>query len=253
MMSKSQIIYGIHAVLEGIRAGKEIERIVLKKEFTGPALGEILKYCREQHIPYQFVPAVRLDKITSKNHQGVIAFVSQISYQPIEQIVPQLYEQGEVPFLLVLDHITDVRNFGSIARTAECAGVHAIIVPEKGTALVNADAIKTSSGALHTINVCRVPQLVSTLKYLRDSGIMLFAATEKGTQLYTEIDYSKPSAIIIGSEGKGISPEILRICHSHIRIPVLGKISSLNASVATGIILYEKVRQQLTRDNSGTN
>ena len=244
-MGKSHIVYGIHAVLEAIRSGKELERIILKKEFSGPALGEILKYCREHHVPYQLVPPVRLDKITGKNHQGVIAFLSEISYQPIEQIVPQLFEEGQTPFFLVLDHITDVRNFGSIARTAECAGVHALIVPEKGSALINADAIKTSSGALHTINVCRVPSLVNTLKFLKDSGIMLYAASDKGTHLYTEVDFSKPVAIVIGSEGRGISTEILRLSHSQIRIPVLGKISSLNAAVATGIILYEKVRQQL--------
>ncbi|MGC8823568.1 MAG: 23S rRNA (guanosine(2251)-2'-O)-methyltransferase RlmB [Bacteroidales bacterium] len=244
-MGKSHIVYGIHSVLEAIRSGKELERVLLKKEFTGPALGEIIKYCRVHQVPYQLVPAVRLDKITGKNHQGVIAFLSQVSYQPIEQIVPQLYEAGQTPFLLVLDHITDVRNFGSIARTAECAGVHALIIPERGSALINADAIKTSSGALHTINVCRVPSLTTTVKYLKDSGIMLYAATEKGSQLYTDIDFTKPMAIVIGSEGKGISPEILRLCHGHIRIPVLGKINSLNAAVATGIILYEKVRQQL--------
>ncbi|HOK50462.1 MAG: 23S rRNA (guanosine(2251)-2'-O)-methyltransferase RlmB [Bacteroidales bacterium] len=244
-MAKSQVIYGIHAVLEAIRSGKELERVILKKEFTGPVLGEILKYCRDHQVPYQFVPPVRLDKITSKNHQGVIAFLSQISYQPIEQIVPQLFEEGQTPFFLVLDHVTDVRNFGSIARTAECAGVHAIIVPEKGSALINADAIKTSSGALHTINVCRVSSLIDSVKFLKDSGILLYAATEKGSQLYFEADLTQPSAIVIGSEGKGISPEILRLCHSHIRIPVLGKINSLNAAVAAGIILYEKVRQQL--------
>lgn len=244
-MGKSHIIYGIHTVLEALRSGKELERIIIKKEFSRPALGEIIKYCRKHQIPYQLVPPVRLDKITGKNHQGIIAFLSEISYQPIEQIVPQLFEEGQTPFLLVLDHITDVRNFGSIARTAECAGVHALIVPEKGSALINADAIKTSSGALHTINVCRVHSLVNTLKFLKDSGIMLYAASEKGTDLYTDVDFSRPVAIVIGSEAKGISPEILRLCHSQIRIPVLGKINSLNASVATGIILYEKVRQQL--------
>jgi 23S rRNA (guanosine2251-2'-O)-methyltransferase len=251
-MGKAQIIYGVHAVLEAIKSGKELERIVMKKDFSGPALREVIKYCRDNQVPYQFVPVVRLDKITGKNHQGIIAYLSQISYQPIEAIVPQLFEEGQTPFLLVLDHITDVRNFGSIARTAECAGVHAIIIPDKGSALINADAIKTSSGALHTLNVCRVNQLTATLKYLKDSGIVLCAATEKGSELYTDIDFSKPTAIVIGSEGKGISPEVLRICHHHIRIPVLGQINSLNAAVATGIILYEKVRQQINSANSSS-
>jgi 23S rRNA (guanosine2251-2'-O)-methyltransferase len=245
-MANSQVIYGIHAVLEAIRLNKQIERVLIKDNSSAPAFKEIINYCRENAISFQFVPLARLDRITSKNHQGIVAYLSNIEYQSIEQLVPMLYEQGKTPFFLILDHITDVRNFGSIARTAECAGVQAIILPDKGSAMINEDAIKTSSGAIYSLNICRVNSLANTIKYLQNCGITAFAASEKGTMPYTRINFNQPVAIVMGAEGKGLSPEVKKVVTNLVNIPLLGNISSLNVSVAAGIILFEKVRQQLS-------
>jgi 23S rRNA (guanosine2251-2'-O)-methyltransferase len=244
MKPQSNIIFGSHAVIEAIRAGKEIEKIFLKKNLSGEVLREVLKSCRDSDIPYQFVPDEKLNNITRKNHQGVIAYISDIEYQRLEQLIPMLYEQGQIPFILVLDHITDVRNFGSIARTAECAGVHAIIIPGKGAAQINADAIKTSSGALHNINICRAGNLTKAIQFLSESGLKIFSASEKGNEYYNAVNFTVPSAIIMGAEDTGVSPEIIGKSDHTIKIPVFGKIESLNVSVATALILYEVIRQR---------
>jgi 23S rRNA (guanosine2251-2'-O)-methyltransferase len=245
MKYQSSLIFGTHAVIEAIRSGKEIEKLILKKDLSGEPLREILKASRERNIPYQFVPIEKLDRITQKNHQGVIAYIAEIEYQKLEQVIPFLYEQGKAPFILILDHITDVRNFGSIARTAECAGVDAIVIPEKGAAQINADAIKTSSGALHSINVCREISLIKAIQFLSDSGLKIVAASEKGTDYYTQPDYSGPVAIVMGAEDTGISNDIIRKADSIVKIPLHGKVSSLNVAVATGLVLYEVVKQRI--------
>jgi len=238
------MIFGPHAVIEAIRSGKEFEKILMKKELSGEVLREILKAVREKNIPYQIVPNEKLDRLTRKNHQGVIAFISEIEYQKLESLVPMLFDKGIDPFILILDHITDVRNFGSIARTAECAGIHAIVMPEKGTAQINADAIKTSSGALHIIPVCRVPDLVKTIQFLSDCGLKIIAASEKGADLYSKIKYEGPVAIVMGAEDTGVSNDILRRASNIVKIPLFGKVGSLNVAVATGIILFEAIRQK---------
>jgi 23S rRNA (guanosine2251-2'-O)-methyltransferase len=238
------MIFGSHAVIEAIRSGKEFEKIIMKKELSGELLRELLKAVRDRNIPYQFVPNEKLDRLTRKNHQGVIAFISEIEYQQLESILPMLYDKGIDPFILVLDQITDVRNFGSIARTAECAGIHAIVIPEKGAAQINADAIKTSSGALHIIPVCRVPNLIKTVQYLSESGLKIVAASEKGNELYSKINYNGPIAIIMGAEDTGVSNDILRKAGNIVKIPLSGKVESLNVAVATGIILFEAIRQK---------
>jgi 23S rRNA (guanosine2251-2'-O)-methyltransferase len=247
MKIQSKLIFGTHAVIEAIRSGKEIEKLVLKKELSGEPLREIIKASRERDIPYQFVPIERMDRITQKNHQGVIAYIAEIEYQKIEQVIPYIYEQGKTPFILVLDHITDVRNFGSIARTAECAGVDAIVIPEKGAAQINADAIKTSSGALHSMNVCRVNSLEKAIQFLSESGLSVVAASEKGNEFYTQPNYSGPIAIVMGAEDKGISPEIIRKADSIVKIPLYGNVGSLNVAVASGLMLYEVVKQRLNQ------
>ena len=244
MKSQSNMVFGAHSVIEALRSGKEIEKILLKKELMGDVLRELLKGAREHDIPYQFVPAERLDRITQKNHQGVIAYISSIEYQKLEQVIPFIYEQGKEPFILVLDHVTDVRNFGSIARTAECAGVHAIVIPDKGAAQINADALKTSSGALHTISVCRVPNLEKAVQYLSESGLKVFAASEKGAEPYDEVNYKGPVAIVMGAEDTGVSIDIIRKSNKMVRIPLFGKVESLNVAVATGLILYEVVKSR---------
>lgn len=242
----SNIIFGSHPVIEAIRSGKEIEKLLLKKDLSGDVLREVLKASRERDIPYQFVPQEKLDRITRKNHQGIIAFVSEIEYQKLEQLIPMIYENGEEPFILVLDHITDVRNFGSIARTAECAGVHAIVIPDKGSAQINEDAIKTSSGALNIVPVCRVNSISKTIDYLKDSGLKIFVASEKGKELFNNADLHGPVAIVAGSEGVGVSSEIRNKANQIIKIPMFGKIESLNVSVATALVVYEVVRNRLS-------
>jgi len=192
----------------------------------------------------QTVPAEKLDRVTRKNHQGVIAYISPITYSNIEEIVPGLFEKGETPLILILDQVTDVRNFGAIARTAEIAGVDAIIIPEKGAAQINADAIKTSAGALNLVPVCRTPSLSHTIKYLKNCGLRIVAATEKGERFYDETNMKDPLAIIMGSEDLGIESSLLKIADEWIKIPQFGQIASLNVSVAAGILIYEALRQR---------
>ena len=238
------MIFGIRAVAEAISAGKEVDKILIKKDLSGELATELFALIKGTDITVQRVPQEKLNSITRKNHQGVIAFISPINYQPVEEIVASLYEQGKVPFFLVLDHLTDVRNFGAIARTAECAGVDAIIIPSKGSVSVTADAVKTSAGALMNIPVCRVASLYNTVKYLKASGLQVVGASEKATKDYTEADMTLPLALVMGAEDKGISTEILSLVDTTVSLPQYGKIASLNVSVAAGVMIYEVLRQR---------
>lgn len=242
--TKENFIYGFRAILETIKSGRPIDKIFLRKGLNNELFSELFQVIRETGIPYQFVPQQKLDRITKKNHQGAIAFISPVEIHNIEDVLPQLYEQGETPFLLILDRITDVRNFGAIARSAECAGVHAILIPHKNSASINEDAVKTSAGALSKIKVCRTPSLEQTAKFLKSSGIQLVAASEKASKEHFQIDFTLPTAIIMGSEDKGISNKLLDVTDSLAKIPLLGEIASLNVSVATGVFLFEVVRQR---------
>ncbi len=238
------LIYGIHPIREAMDAGKEIEKILVQRDAkTGP-LREILDLAAELEVPVQKVPADKLDGLTRGTHQGIIAFVSLINYQPIENILMDVFEKGDTPLLLILDRITDVRNLGAIARSAECAGVQALVVPSRGSAQVNADALKTSAGALNNLPVHRSPNLKDTLRYLKDSGVRIIGVTEYGSDIYHQTDLSGPIALILGSEEDGISPEYLKFADSRIRIPLLGSTGSLNVSVAAGIALFEARRQR---------
>ena len=237
-------IYGIRAIIEAIRSGKEVDKLLLSKQAGGDLFKDLFALARENNVPTQFVPLEKLNRMTYKNHQGAIAYISEISFYKIEHIVPTLYEEGKTPFILILDSITDVRNFGAIVRTAECAGVHAIIIPEKGSAPVNGDAVKTSSGALHSVPVCRVKSLNQVISYLKNSGIHIIAATEKVNNKYYDSNFSLPTAIIMGSEDEGIQPSILTLADETVCIPLAGKIASLNVSVATGVILFEAIKHR---------
>lgn len=243
-MKEKEMIFGIRAVIEAVEAGKDIDKVLVKRELSGELFLELQEQLRRYEIPMQKVPVERIDRITRKNHQGVIAFTSAVTYQKLENIVPLLYEEGKIPFILVLDGLTDIRNFGAIARTCEVAGVDAIVIPEKGSVSVNADAIKTSAGALHSIPVCREKSLKEAIGFLKNSGIKVVAATEKAASFYTETDLSVPVAIVLGSEDTGVAPEHLRVCDELIRIPQSGTIQSLNVSVAAGVLIYEVVRQR---------
>jgi 23S rRNA (guanosine2251-2'-O)-methyltransferase len=237
-------IFGIRSIIEAVNAGKTIDKLFIQKGLHNDLFTELWKLVRLNRINYKHVPLEKINRLTRKNHQGVFAFISPIDFHNIEDVVPSLYEQGKNPLILVLDRITDVRNFGAIARTAECAGVDAIIIPEQNAAAINADAIKTSAGALHKITVCRTWNLKLALQFMKESGIQLVGCTEKTQDLMYKPDYTPPTAIILGSEEDGVSPEFLKICDARAKIPLAGKIASLNVSVATGIILYEVIRQR---------
>ena len=244
MIEKNEMIFGVRAVIEALDAGKEIDKILIKRDMQSDLSRELFAALRGRMIPVQRVPVERIDRITRKNHQGVVAFVSPITYQLTEDIVPFLFEQGKSPLLLMLDGITDVRNFGAIARTCECAGVDAIIIPAKNSVTVNADAVKTSAGALMTLPVCKEQSLTATIKFLKDSEFRILAATEKGDYDYSKANYTDPTCIIMGAEDTGVPYEHLKYCDEWVRIPLMGKIESLNVSVAAGILIYEAVKQR---------
>lgn len=241
---EKDMIFGIRAVIEAIQAGSEIDKILIRRDMTSELSRELFTALNGLEVPVQKVPLEKLNRITLKNHQGVIAFISPVTFQHIEDIIPSIYEEGRMPFIVVLDGVTDVRNFGAIARTCECAGVDAIVVPLKGGAALNGDAVKTSAGALLKIPVCREHNIVNALKFIASSGIKVVAATEKASQNYTEASMSEPLAIVMGAEDEGVSPEILRLCDNMVKIPMLGTIDSLNVSVAAGVLIYEAVRQR---------
>jgi 23S rRNA (guanosine2251-2'-O)-methyltransferase len=244
---KMEMIFGLRPIIEAMLAGKVMEKVFLQKGARNASVDELLDLAKRNDIPVATVPIEKLNNLTRKNHQGAVAFISAIAYQPLDEIVTALFEKGKSPLILILDRITDVRNFGSIARNAECMGVDAIVIPSRGGAQINADAIKTSAGALHTVPVCREPNLKHTLDYLKDYGVQLVACTEKTEHNLTDfaVDFVGPTAIIMGSEEDGISPEYLKRAEVKLRIPLMGQIGSLNVSVASGIILYEAMRQRL--------
>ena len=249
-MGKPNLIFGMHPLLEALEAGREIDKILLKRGLRSEEVSRITALARERTIPLQIVPEERLTRLTRKQHQGVIAFISEIEYTPLETLIPMLYEAGRSPFVLLLDGLTDVRNFGAIARTAECAGVDALSIPERGSVTVTADAIKTSAGALHRLPVCRVSSIMSAVSLLQASGLKIVAASEKARDVYTETELRLPLGLVLGAEDEGVSEEVLRRADHIVRIPQVGAIGSLNVSVAAGILIYEIVRQGTAISNA---
>jgi 23S rRNA (guanosine2251-2'-O)-methyltransferase len=241
---KTNLIYGIHAVMQAIEAGKTMDKIFIQNGLKGDLVFELKNLIHERKLFINFVPREKIDRLTNGNHQGVAAFITEIEYDNIEELIPQIFERSEVPLLLVLEGITDVRNFGAIARSAYCAGVHAIIIPANGAAPINEDAIKTSAGALHHIAVSKVNNLKTTLNYLKECGISLLACTEKSKETVYDVDFNQPVAIVMGSEDKGISPGVLSLMDSKASIPIQGSIGSLNVSVAAGVVIFEALRQR---------
>ena len=230
--------------MEAIESGKEMEKIFIQHDLHHTLLNELKQLLKKKGLHYQHVPVEKLNRMTAKNHQGVMAYVSEIAYYSLEQIVPVIYEKGEVPLLVILDRITDVRNFGAIARVAECAGAHALVVPSRGGAPVSGDAMKASAGALNRIPVCREDNLKWVMEFLKESGIAVVACTEKTTNSLYDADLTAPLALMMGSEEDGVSPEYLKRAGSKLKIPMMGSIASLNVSVAAGIFLFEAVRQR---------
>ena len=236
------MIYGTRAVMEAIRAGKDIEKIMIQSGLANDLIKELIATAREHQVPYTFVPAEKLKRLTSKNHQGVVCLLSSVSYASLDNIIDRAYSEGREPFLLILDRITDVRNFGAIARTAECAGVDGIVIGEKGNAPITGDAMKTSAGALNHLAVCREKDLKKTLRSLRDNGIRVIACTEKASLDLFNAPLTGPIALIMGSEEDGISDALLRDADELVKIPMKGRIGSLNVSVAAGVAIYAVVR-----------
>lgn len=237
------MIFGIRAVIEAIEGGTTIDKVFIKNDTTGALSKELSELAKERNIPVQRVPVEKLNRLTKKNHQGVLAFVSPVPYYDIEEIVTRCFEEGKMPKLIILDGVTDIRNFGAIARTADCAGFDAVVIPERGSVSVTPDAIKTSAGALFYLPVCRCKNILDTVRILKSSGIKIVGASEKAGYDYTKADYKCPVGIVMGAEDTGISSQVIRECDELVSIPILGNISSLNVSVAAGIMMYETVRQ----------
>jgi 23S rRNA (guanosine2251-2'-O)-methyltransferase len=242
--SDSQFIFGIRPVIEAIRSGKEIEKILVRRDLRGETIRELLILIRKEKIPVQYVPVEKINRVTRKNHQGVLAFIAVLDYTRIDELLPSLYEDGKSPFLIMPDGITDVRNLGAIVRTAESAGAHGMILPQKRSSMLTADTIKTSAGALYYLPVCRTDNVKETLVYLRESGLQLVAASEKAGKYYFEVDFIPPTLIIMGAEDKGLSKEVLKLVDELVNIPMAGKIDSLNVSAAAAVLFYEVVRQR---------
>lgn len=244
MIKESDAIFGLRPVIEAIRAGKQIDRLLIRHGLRGALYHELMTEVRKHGINYQVVPLERIELITKKNHQGVLAWLSLIEYQKITNLLPMIFERGEDPMIVILDGVSDVRNFGAIVRSAYCIGAHAVVIPAKGSARVTGDSIKTSAGAMHLLPVCREPSLLRTIEYLKNSGLKIICAAEKADTDITEASLSGPLGLILGSEEKGVGREITALGDNHIRIPITGDIGSLNVSVSAGIILYEIFRQR---------
>ncbi len=238
------MIFGTRAVIEAIKAGREIEKIFVQAGLNNDLIKELIQMAKHNGVPFTFVPQQKLNRLSTKNHQGVICMLATVSYASLEGIIDKAYQEGREPFLLIVDRVTDVRNFGALARTAECAGLDAIIMGDSGNAPITGDAMKTSAGALSHLPVCREKDLKKTIRFLKENGVQIIACTEKATDLLYNIDLNTPLALIMGSEEDGISPQLLKEADRLAKIPMRGKISSLNVSVAAGISIYEALRQK---------
>ncbi len=238
------MIFGTRAVMEAIKAGREIEKLYIQAGLNNDLTKELITVAKENQVPLSFTPQQKLNKLSSKNHQGVICVLSAVKYAALEDLIDHAYANGKEPFFLILDRITDVRNFGAIARTADCAGLTGIIITDKGNAPITGDAMKTSAGALSYLPVCRVRDFKKTIQTLKENGILVLACTEKAATALYEVDLKSPVAIILGSEEDGISPALLKDADQLVKIPMYGNIASLNVSVSAGIALYEVIRQK---------
>lgn len=245
MQTIEQIIYGRHPVADALRAGIALDKVVLLQGTRGEVEKEMRHLCKEHQVLLQYLPKEKLDKLVRGNHQGVVAFRSLVTYHTIENVIPFLMEQGKVPLILVFDGVTDVRNFGAIARTAEAAGVHALVVSASGAAPINADAMKTSAGALASLPVCRVTSLHVAIEALQSSGLQVLASSLRATHFLHHLDLTLPTAFIIGSEDVGVQASLLRIADRQFKIPMLGTTDSYNVSVAAGMMLYETMCQRM--------
>ncbi|MGY6559641.1 MAG: 23S rRNA (guanosine(2251)-2'-O)-methyltransferase RlmB [Nitritalea sp.] len=241
---EKDFIFGTRAVIEALQSDREVDKILIDKELNNDLIKALIRDAKAAQVPVVRVPEAKLNRITRKNHQGVVAHLSAIAYASLDHVIDSCYAKGEAPLILVLDRITDVRNFGAIARTAECAGVHAVLIPEKGSAQINSDAVKTSAGALHHLPVARAKNLFFAVKELQKSGLQLICVSEKAEAPMYATDFTVPTALILGSEEDGISAELLSLADGRVSIPMKGQIESLNVSVSAGVVIYEVMRQR---------
>jgi 23S rRNA (guanosine2251-2'-O)-methyltransferase len=240
----SDIVIGIRPVIEAVNAGKDIDRVLIQNGLRSELFKELMGLLKTFDIPYKYVPQVKLNKVTRKNHQGVIAYISPVTFLNIEDVIPSIFELGKDPLILILDKITDVRNFGAILRSAESVGVDAVLFPSQGAALLNSGTVKSSAGAIFNITLCRSDNLKRSINFLKDSGIKIFAATEKGASVYYKSNLTGPVALIMGAEDSGVSNEYLKLSDERLLIPMVGKTDSLNVSVAAGVLLFEILHQR---------
>ena len=243
-MEKEHLIFGIRAIIEAIQAGKEVDKVFVQKEISGELMKDLMKVMKRGNINFSYVPVEKLNRLTPNNHQGAVASISPIGFMDLEHLVESTIESGKKPLFLILDQISDARNFGAIIRTAECTGVNGIIVQKSGSAPVNGDTVKTSAGAVFNIPICKVEHIKDAIFYLQGSGIQTVAATEKTEDSIYDIDLTKGIAVIMGSEERGINPSVLKIVDHKAKLPMFGSIGSLNVSVACGAFLYEVIRQR---------
>ena len=240
---KQECIFGIRAVIEAIQQEKEIDKVMLRQGSRGELFQQLFTLIRENHIPFQYVPEEVFKPFADRNHQGVLAEVSPVPYQDLDEVLDRVESEGGTPFVFILDRVTDVRNFGAIARSAECAGVHALVIPNKNSAKISSDALKTSAGALYRVPVCRVLNLKKVVRELKfQRGMQVFAATEKAEKFYTGADFTVPLAVVMGAEDKGIDEGLLNIATECIKIPQKGQIESLNVSAAAAVLMFEVLR-----------
>jgi len=244
-MEKEQQIFGIRAIIEAVQAGKEIDKVFVQKDLQGDLMKELLKVLKQNGVNFSYVPVEKLNRLGNRNHQGAVASISPISFADLDELIATLLEENKKPLFIVLDGISDARNFGAIIRTAECTGVNGIIVPKQGSAPVNGDTVKTSAGAVFNIPICKVDHVKDAVFHLQSCGIKTVAATEKTNNNIYDIDFTEPVAIVMGSEDKGVNPSVLKVVDEKAKLPMFGTISSLNVSVACGAFLYEIVRQRL--------
>ncbi len=249
---KQEMVYGIRPLLEAIQSGKEVEKVLIQKGLRNDNFAELMKLIKSENVPFQFVPPEKLRRVTRKNHQGVIGFISPVTFYQIEDVLPSIYEDGRMPFIIIMDRITDVRNFGAILRSADGAGIDAVIIPSRNSAQLNSGTIKSSAGAIFKIPICRSDNLKTTIDFLKDSGLQIVAASEKAEKVHFESSLTGPLALILGSEDEGVSEEYLKQTDNLVKIPMLGEVESLNVSVAAGVLMFEVVRQRDEKEDPKT-
>jgi 23S rRNA (guanosine2251-2'-O)-methyltransferase len=238
-------IYGIRAIIEAIESGQNVDKVYLQQSLDGPLLKQLKSLIKNEGISFNYVPVEKLNRLSKGNHQGAVAQISPVGFISLEQMIEQAFKASTTPLFLLLDQLSDVRNFGAILRTAECTGVSGVVIQKQGSAPINADAIKTSAGAVFNIPIAKVDHVKDAVYFLQGSGVVTIAATEKAEHLVYDLDLKQPIAFIMGSEGKGVNPSVLKIADQLVKLPMKGKIESLNVSVACGAILYETLRQRL--------